>query len=88
MTSPASERNGRRRVLADMFASGQKFVAAGFGGAGSRPENVGEVDENLGMVDGAIRAESSNLITVKYISSPRRHLSLSRLPMGKLSPDK
>lgn len=66
----------------------QKFLAAGIRAAGGRPENVGEVDENLGRVDGAIRAESSNLITVKYINSPRRHLSVSRRSMDKLSPDK
>lgn len=87
MTFPAGGRNGKRQVFADLFASSQKFVAAGVGAAGSRPKNVGEVNENLGMGDGAIRAESSNLITVKFISSPRRHLSVSGLPMAKLSGD-
>lgn len=79
---------GSDRVFADTFASSPKYSAAGIRAAGRCPENVGEVDENVGMVDGAIGAESSNLIMVKYINSPRRHLSVSRLPVAKLSRDK
>lgn len=87
MTSPAGGRKGKRQAFEQIrFCSARSL--AGIRAAGSRPKNVGEIDENLGMLDGAIRAESSNLITVKYINLPRRHLSVPSLPMAKLSPDK
>lgn len=38
------------------------------GGWRSSPKNVGEVAENLGMLDSATRAESSNLITVNILT--------------------
>lgn len=66
MTSPTGGRNGKRQVFADTFASGPKFLAAGIHAAGSHPENVGEADENVGMVDGAIerRAQISSRLNI------------------------
>lgn len=66
MTSPTGGRNGKRQVFADTFASGPKFLAAGIHAAGIHPENVREVDENVGMVDGAIerRAQIASRLNI------------------------
>lgn len=87
MTSPTGGRNGKRQVFADTFTSSQKFSQPEFVRLAAVPKMWEKSMKILG-VDGATEAESSNLIMVKYINLPRRHLSVSRLPMAKLSRDK